>query len=77
MNELTKEKMMTTKELAETLGVDVRTIQRTSEKLYDINVVKSVSNGGRPTKIFTEAQATAIKIELQNHSTETEFVNLP
>lgn len=68
MNEISTEKTMTTKELAEILGVDVKTIQRTADKLFDINVVKSISTGGRPTKVFNEAQATAIKIELQNHS---------
>lgn len=62
------EKTVTTKELAEMLGVDVRTVQRASEKLFDTNVVKSISTGGRPTQVFTEAQATAIKIELQNHT---------
>ena len=71
MNEVAiavKEKTVTTKELAESLGVDVKTIQRASAKLFDIDVVKSVSYGGRPTQVFTEAQSTAIKIELQNHS---------
>lgn len=73
MNELSilatqDKKTVTTRELAQTLGVDVRTIQRLAEKLFDINVVKSVSTGGRPTMCFTEEQATAIKIELQNHS---------
>ena len=68
VTDLKSEKTVTTKELAEVLGVDVKTIQRVSGKLFDINVVKSVSTGGRPTQIFNEAQATAIKIELQNHS---------
>ena len=72
MNDLTlfeqEEQTVTTKELAESLGVDVKTIQRTSAKLFDKDVVKSVSYGGRPTQVFNEAQATAIKIELQNHS---------
>ena len=68
VTDLKSEKTVTTKELAKSLGVDVKTIQRVSGKLFDINVVKSVSTGGRPTQIFNEAQATAIKIELQNHS---------
>lgn len=72
MNKMTlfqeEEQTLTTKELADSLGVDVKTIQRTSARLFDINVVKSVSFGGRPTLVFTKAQATAIKIELQNHS---------
>ena len=67
---LTQNDVITTKDLAESLGVDVKTIQRASAKLFDIDVVKSVSYGGRPTQVFTEAQATAIKIELQNHSAE-------
>lgn len=70
MNELSlfSEKTVTTKELAEILKVDVKTIQRTAEKLFDINVVKFISTGGRPSMCFNETQATAIKIELQNHS---------
>ena len=35
--------VMTTKELAQALGIDVKTIQKTSTKLFDIDVVKSVS----------------------------------
>lgn len=50
MNDLTlfeqEEETVTTKELAESLGVDVKTIQRTSAKLFDKDVVKSVSSGG-------------------------------
>lgn len=65
---VTDENLMTTRELAETLGVDVKTVQRIAEGLFDINVVKSISTGGRPTKAFSLEQATAIKIELQNHS---------
>lgn len=68
MNEMDQPSYMTTRELANTLGVDVKTIQRTAEKLFDMNVVKSVSSGGRPSWCFDEEQATAIKIELQNHS---------
>lgn len=67
-DEKSLEKTITTKDLAKALGVDVKTIQRASTKLFDINVVKSVSKGGRPTQVFSEEQATAIKIELQNHS---------
>ena len=61
------ESLVSTKELAEMLGVDVKTIQRMTEKLFDNNVQK-VSNGGRPSMMFNEQQATLIKIELQNHS---------
>lgn len=61
------QELITTKELAESLGVNIKTIQRMAERLFDNNVEK-VSNGGRPTMMFNKAQATAIKIELQNHS---------
>ena len=57
-------KTMTTKELAESLDVDVKTIQRAVESL-DMNVARI---GSSHTMVFNEAQATAIKIELQNHS---------
>lgn len=58
------DKYMTTKELADTLGVDVKTIQRAVQSL-DMNVERI---GSSHTMVFNEAQATAIKIELQNHS---------
>lgn len=75
MNEMDQPSYMTTRELANTLGVDVKTIQRTAEKLFDMNVVKSVSSGGRPSWCFDEEQATAIKIELQNHSEVAKVLN--
>lgn len=59
-----EEKLITTKELAESLGVDIKTIQRTVESL-DMNVERK---GKSHTMVFTEIQATAIKVELQNHS---------
>lgn len=58
-----KPKFETTKELAEELGVTPMTILRT---IKDLNIDVKVENG-KPTKL-NEAQATAIKIELQNHS---------
>lgn len=64
MKTITNEKTMTTKELADVLGVDVKTIQRAVESL-DINVERV---GSSHTMIFTEKQATEIKLELQNHS---------
>lgn len=76
MNELVSqstEKTMTTKELAEVLGVDVKTVNNTVERLLgstsqkSFGEVRTVSNGGRPTKVFTEEQATAIKLEIQKH----------
>lgn len=65
-NELTdkEEKLITTKQLAAALGVDVKTIQRAVDSL-DIDVERV---GSSHTMVFNEEQATAIKIELQNHS---------
>ena len=37
-----EEELVTTRELAQMLGVDVKTIQRTSARLFDIDVVKSI-----------------------------------
>ena len=72
MKEITTKtkKTMTTKELAKILEVDVKTIKRTVEKLgIDISVLPLQTKGGiQNTIVFTEAQATAIKVELQNHS---------
>lgn len=67
-----KEQFVTTKELAEVLGVDVRTINATVERLLEctfqkLGQIKTVSFGGRPTKVFTEEQATLIKQEIQKH----------
>ena len=68
MNELSLfEKTMTTKELAETLGVSVDTITRTANKVLDLSAVqRRVINGGN-SKVFTEKQATIIKQEIQKH----------
>lgn len=75
MNELTtvSEKTMTTKELAEVLGVDVKTVNNAVDRLLGSTSQKhfenimTVSNGGRPSKVFTEHQATLIKLEIQKH----------
>ncbi|WP_024469292.1 phage antirepressor KilAC domain-containing protein [Treponema pedis] len=56
----------TTKELADMLGVDIKTIQRAVISL-GMNVERK---GKSHTMTFNETQATAIKIELQNHSHE-------
>ena len=68
MNELISksEKMMTTKELAEALNVDVDTVNNAVKQL-DFSEVLRKSTGGRPTKVFTEKQATLIKQEIQKH----------
>lgn len=55
---------MTTKEVADILGVDVKTIQRAVESL-DMDVERS---GSSHTMLFDEAQVTAIKLEIENHS---------
>lgn len=59
---------MTTREVAETLEVDVDTINNTAKKLGFSDVLrKTSSKGGRPTKIFNAEQVTAIKEELMRH----------
>ena len=72
MNELSSEKTATTKELAEVLGVDVDTVNNTVKQLVtDLKLgfseILRKSTGGRPTKVFTEEQATLIKQEIQKH----------
>lgn len=60
-------KTVTTKQLAEILGVDVRTVQRAAERVLDPSTVLTrVINGGK-SLIFDEEQATAIKREIQKH----------
>jgi len=60
-------KEITTRELAEILGVDVRTVQRAAERVLDPSTVLTrVINGGK-SLIFDEEQATAIKREIQKH----------
>ena len=48
---------MTTKQLADALGVDAKTIQRAASSL-DMNVARV---GNNHTMVFTEEQATAIR----------------
>lgn len=63
-----KNNVMTTKELAEALGVSTETVRTTAKKIIKPSkLIWRVINGGK-SQIFDEAQATAIKIELQNHS---------
>lgn len=57
---------VTTKELAEMLGVDVDTVNNVVSKIGFSDVLRK-STGGRPTKAFTEEQATLIKQEIQKH----------
>ena len=60
------ESLVSTRALAEILGVDVRTVQRASNILDPSTVLSQVVNGGT-TKMFTEEQATLIKMEIQKH----------
>lgn len=55
---------MTTKEVADILGVDVKAVQRAALSL-DMDVERS---GSSHTMLFDEAQVTAIKLEIENHS---------
>ena len=59
---------MTTKQLAESLGVSPQTIRDTVERLGLANSILQVKIRGQNSYAFNEAQATAIKLELQNHS---------
>ena len=63
-------RLMTTKELAEVLGVSLRTVQQVIKgKGYEIIFAPLQTKGGvQNVACVTEAQATAIKIELQNRS---------
>lgn len=67
-NAVDTESTMTTKELADSLGISVDSVQNAARKLFRKESVKYISTGGRPTMSFNEAQVTAIKLELQNHS---------
>lgn len=61
-------RLMTTKELAESLGVSVETVRTAARKLIDPSKsIWKVVNGGK-SQVFDVAQATTIKIELQNRS---------
>ncbi|MBR4030440.1 MAG: phage antirepressor KilAC domain-containing protein [Clostridia bacterium] len=66
MNEIATEKTVTTKELAEMLGVDVDTVNNTVNRLGFSDVLRK-STGGRPTRVFNEKQATLIKQAIQRH----------
>lgn len=64
------EKLVTTKELAEMLGVSERTVRDTASKIgVETNFrTLGTAGGNQSIRVFNEKQATAIKIELQNHS---------
>lgn len=64
------EKTMTTKEVAEALGVSERSILNIADsKGYEKFFTPLQTKGGIQNKrVFTESQVTAIKLELQNHA---------
>jgi len=68
MNELSTEKMMSTRELAEVLGVSTRSVQMEAEKLANLSspVFEKVVKNSQGGFMFNEEQATAIKLALQN-----------
>ena len=69
MNELTNEKVMTTRELAEILGVSERTIREIAKNKGVESTFQTLkTNGGNQSvKVFNEQQATLIKQEIQKH----------
>ena len=62
-----QEKMMTTKELAEVLGVHKDTVVSTVKRLELDGVLRSVAKNSQGGYLFNEEQATAIKLEIQKH----------
>jgi phage antirepressor YoqD-like protein/biotin operon repressor len=65
MNEITNERTMTVHELADSLHVSDRTVQRVIEKLA--TVLTQVKTNGQGGYLLTEAQCTKIKMELEGH----------
>ena len=63
------QKSMTTKELAEVLGVDVRTVLRAAEKIgYDSTFAPlKIAGGIQNVRVFDEEQVTLIKQEIAKH----------
>jgi len=61
MNELTKEKTMTVKEISEVMGVSARVVQMQVKKLFP-----EIVENGKPTRL-NEKQVTRLKLELQSH----------
>lgn len=66
-NKTLDKKTMTTKELAEILGVSTDSVQNTIKKLGD-NFRRDIKTNNQGGYLINESQATAIKLELQNHS---------
>lgn len=67
VSDFEQKSLMTTKELAQVLGVSIDTVTRVANKVIDPSaVLHRVINGGK-SKVFTEEQATLIKKEIQKH----------
>ncbi len=64
------QRTMTTKELAEALGCSVDTIQNAVKKLAENNrqLFSNIQKNSQGGYLFNEAQVTAIKLEIENHS---------
>ena len=60
-------RIVTTKELATVLGVEPRTVQLAVQRLGLANVLSQVKIRGQNSYVFTEEQATIIKMEIQKH----------
>ncbi len=70
VTDLKSEKTVTTKELAEVLGVDVTTVRKTVKRLEQGGEVLhylTKDKYGNDCFIYTEEQATLIKQEIQKH----------
>lgn len=66
MNQLSTERTITTKELADVLGVDISTIQKAIKRINATSeVLPKFSQGQTPR--FNQTQATLIKQEIQKH----------
>ena len=65
MNEVSKEKLISVKELAEILNVSERTIERTIKKLP--TVLSPLLRNNQGGYLFNEKQVTLIKQEIQSH----------
>lgn len=69
MNELMNKKLVTTKELAEILDVDLSTIKKTVKRLETVGEVlhHSTIDKGNTVFMYDENQVTKIKQEIQKH----------
>ena len=67
-NKSATERTMTTTEFANVLGVSSDSILLAVKRLNLTENIRQVSINGKMGYVFTATQATAIKIELQNHS---------